>query len=108
MFTVTDWVESVTVIVPVAATVSPPRVTLRLNDSISWSASGIVIDSVRSTVTAGVLRVQWTLRDTSGYAVSPFVTENDTLKMRGCVPSLTNPTADAGNEAGEYCVAGIV
>src|SRR2546425_12145980 len=99
MFTVTDWVESVTVMVPVAATVSAPRVTLRLNDSISWSASGIVIDSVRSTVTAGGLRGQFTLRDTSGYAGSAFVTENETLKERGCVPSPPKPPAGAGDGA---------
>src|SRR2546427_10423763 len=97
MFTVTDWVESVTVMVPVAATVSAPRVTLRLNDSISWSASGIVIDSVRSTVTAGGLGGQIRLRGTPRHAVPP-VTDGESQLERGVGgPLRTRPPAGPGN-----------
>src|SRR2546426_5079490 len=106
MFTVTDWVESVTVMVPVAATVSAPRVMLRLNDSISWSASGIVIDSVRSTVTAGGFRGPRKLRDTAGYAGSALGTQKETLKLRGCGPTPTKPNAPPGEEAAQGFRAG--
>ena len=77
------------VIVPVRATVAPPRVTLRSIVSVAWSASDVVTVTCSATLTGGLSRSQVTSNCRSGAGVSSCVAWKDALKVTVRAPSLT-------------------